>query len=352
MKKIMFYLVAQFIASNVFSQEPVPTKLSDSNLQGNVFSVVYGKYQFKENFGEPTTGKVEQVKATFYDEQGRSILVRDVQRSTSHLFANSYLFTYEKNGEIEKVKVVGIGATNNSSDLNNYLPTFVSNEASFEQLMKNLPKQFSGCQPTNWSEFVFDKLGVIIQYDLHRNKWSNGKLIEKQVAKPIGNGSYNFVIYKESGDAVSKTTRTFNQGLLTKVEDENKGRLTNYRPKLAAPEAGNYKYDSKNHLISFVTQSAKERDKEETKYYHNEKGDIVKITKTMYLNKLERPIAFYENYKYDEQGNWIYRTYGTNAGEPAFIEKRVITYCNHADQLKEKALLLQTTAGKAINNEQ
>ena len=128
--------------------------------------------------------------------------------------------------------------------------------------------------------------------------------------------------------------------------------MTNDRPKLAAPEAGNYKYDSKNHLISFVTQSAKERDKEETKYYHNEKGDIVKITKTMYLNKLERPIAFYENYKYDEQGNWIYRTYGTNAGEPAFIEKRVITYCNHADQLKEKALLLQTTAGKAINNEQ
>ena len=352
MKKILFCFVVILVSSNVLSQEPVPTKLSDANLKGNVLSVVYGKYQFKENFGEPTTGKVEQVKATYYNEKGWSVLIRDIQISTSYLLANSYLVTYEKDGEFQKVKVVGIGATNNPSDLNNYLPTFGSNESSFEQLMKSIPKQFSGCQPTNWSEFVLDKFGVIIQYDLHRNKWSNGKLIEKLVAKPVENGSYNFVIYKESGDAVSKTKRTFYQGLLTKVEDANKGRLTNYRPKFATPEAGIYKYDPKNNLVSFVTQSANERNKEETKYYYNDKGDIVKVTKTMYFNKLERPVSFYENYKYDDQGNWIYRTYGTNVGEPLFIEKRVITYCSSVDELKEKALQLQANAGQTINNEQ
>ena len=49
---------------------------------------------------------------------------------------------------------------------------------------------------------------------------------------------------------------------------------------------------------------------------------------------------FYENYVYDDHGNWISRTKGYDAGKPTIIEKRVIVYADSKEDLAQKATAL------------
>lgn len=345
MKKILFSLVALVAATNVFGQEPEPTKLRDANLKGNVLAVQYGKFEYKENFGEPTAGDVRELNSTFYDEKGRSILYRTLSYGYDRTYAHSYLFEYADEGNNVKVSRPSLQTVNTRDVYTAYEQALLAANGAFEELMRTTPNKDNHnntCFPYLLSEYTYDNAQVQILYDLKYSR--DNKLKAKVVAKPIGGGMYEFTIYKENGEVGEKSKRTFKNGMLVKMEKERMG-LIHYRGDIPSPEAGTYTYDTKGNLTHILLANNEER-----KYDFNEKGDIIKESKKVY--KTWSNTFFYENYKYDEQGNWISRTVGSDAGKPQFIEKRVITYCSGADELKEKAAQVQATAGQAIKVEQ
>lgn len=58
---------------------------------------------------EPTTGKVENEKVRFYDEQGRSVFYRRALPQGSYLLVESYVLDYASEGDLMKVTSVGLG---------------------------------------------------------------------------------------------------------------------------------------------------------------------------------------------------------------------------------------------------
>ena len=70
----------------------------------------------------------------------------------------------------------------------------------------------------------------------------------------------------------------------------------------------------------------------------NDKGDVTKMSKKPFKTWVDG--YCYENYVYDDHGNWISRTRGTHPGEPNVIEKRVIVYTDSKEDLAQKATAL------------
>lgn len=97
--KSIMCLVGLAVSTNAFCEELEPTTLKDGNLKGNVLSVMSATYEYKENFGDPIAGALKGFPvATFYDEQGRSILSRTVAGGNSYNVSSySYLFKYDGN---------------------------------------------------------------------------------------------------------------------------------------------------------------------------------------------------------------------------------------------------------------
>ena len=83
---------------------------------------------------------------------------------------------------------------------------------------------------------------------------------------------------------------------------------------------------------------------------YNDKGDLSHTSNKDF--KIWSDGYFYENYKYDSHGNWIFRTWGAKAGEPKYIETREIIYCDTKDELKGKAEQLLQTVGDIIKAKQ
>ena len=62
MKRICVTFATALISTATFSQVE-PTTVKNEHLKGNVLSVAYTKYDYKENFGEPTEGKIQEQSA-------------------------------------------------------------------------------------------------------------------------------------------------------------------------------------------------------------------------------------------------------------------------------------------------
>lgn len=76
-KNVLLTAAAALMSIAASAQIPAePKRLADDNLTGNVLAVKYGKYQYLENFGEPTTGKIEDENVRFYDVKAQSEQLR------------------------------------------------------------------------------------------------------------------------------------------------------------------------------------------------------------------------------------------------------------------------------------
>ena len=146
--------------------------MRDANLKGNVLAVQYGKYEYKENFGEPTAGGMYEMNATFYDELGRSILYRSVVVSSGDVFPKSFLFEYEDDGGNLKVIRRSVSTTNKSNEVGKYQQVILSADGHFEKLMQTLQGSYGrdAFYPQNSAEFVFDKNQVMTSHTIKANK--------------------------------------------------------------------------------------------------------------------------------------------------------------------------------------
>lgn len=353
-KNVFFTLAIALMSVTAVAQIPAePKHLADDNLSGNVLAVKYGKYQYLENFGEPTTGRTETENVRFYDELGRSIFYRRALKEGSYLLVESYMIDYVVENDVTKVTSVGMATNNDVDNYSAYAAVYLKPDASFENLMKTLKANFSGCNPTDHSALTIDANGVTTLYDIYYNKWSNHKLKSRQKGNPTGTpGVYDFVSYKESGEISEKTVRSFSKGRVTKVEKPNLGGL-GWKNAIPSIEPGTYVYDAKGRLTTFTNQYKEVRDKKVRKYYLNEHGDVMKITETTEIPKhMERETWLYWGYQYDAQGNWIYRIIGTDKDSPKYIEKREIVYGSSSEDIRSQNERLLQSAGNLIKAEQ
>ncbi len=311
------------------------TKLSDDNLKGNVLAVAYTASEYKENFGEPTEGQVWERMTTFYDEAGTSFLSRKNDGSSA---GESYLFSKEAVENGVKVTSIGVKSSFTGEDVNLMNAAMSKPDWSFEQML----------QGSNWRyecenyEAVYDKNGVRIKLDL-KDTSKEKKIKSRELGKQTGNNVYEFVIYNARGESVETSTRTYSNGRLIK-KSSPQDRFSRVNADIQSPMSGTYTYNQAGRPVNFK----KFNNQEEEKYVYNAKGDLLNTSTKKYSGWDDG--NFYENYKYDEQGNWIYRTWAREKGKPFRIEKRVIVYCSTKEELKEKAAEISQKAGDIIRN--
>ena len=332
MKKLVMAIAAVSITTAAFSQNP--TTVKDENLKGNVLSVTYSKYEYKENFGEPTEGKLLEQKAIFFDDQGRSVVTRTMTPvGSSNAWATSYVMAYSKDGANTKID---IAILNNGKAMPNssVLPVF-------SQASKALENQYSSdAWPKKRAEIISDANGVITKWDVFEKiaQQEKEKLIGRRIATSAGNGVYGCKIYNKQGESVWDYKETYKGGLLTFLDNPRWfSGISSGKMEVNPKEAGNYEYDKNGRVIKYTQQ--KKNYGEEYFYNRNEHGDLVKVIRGQ-IGKDERyqnVDEIYDNYKYDSRGNWIFRTYAYKSTAPKFIEKREIQYCSSASELKSKS---------------
>ena len=340
MKKILLSFVvciaATCFASNDLWKEKKPTTLRDDNLKGNVLSVKCFTYVYQTKFGEPTLGPMFEMETTAYDDKGRSILYRYVRKSSGYLYPYAFYFEYE-DGENVKVTRPAFLAIHSEQHLEAYEKTIFSLDASFEHTMKTL---LGNEGRTTWykessAEFIYDRNQVLTSYTI----FDGSEIEQKMKGTPTGTeGVYNFAIYYRDGSKGAESQRTYSNGLLTK-EAHKYIRSTK---KIKFGEEGTFTYDKNGQLILKLLDQGQR----EVKYERNAQGDVVKIfnrtqDRGKWKNWVER--GHYDNYQYDDHGNWITRAYWKTPEEPSYFEKREIIYCESTDELKEKASALQRT---------
>lgn len=348
MKKLVMAIAAVSITTAAFSQNP--TTVKDENLKGNVLCVTYSKYEYKENFGEPTEGKLLEQKAMFFDDQGRSVVTRTMHPvgSSSNVWPTSYVMAYSKDGTNTKIDVAILG---NSGALPNsaVLPVF-------SQASKALENQYSSdAWPKKRAEITCDANGVITKWDVFEKiaQQEKEKLVGRRIATSAGNGVYGCKIYNKQGESVWDYKETYKGGLLTFLDNPRWfSGISSGKMEVNPKEAGNYEYDKNGRVIKYTQQ--KTNYGEEYFYNRNEHGDLVKVIRGQ-IGKDERyqnVDEIYDNYKYDAQGNWIFRTYAYKSTAPKFIEKREIQYCSSASELKSKSGFISVSKpGPENNNE-
>jgi hypothetical protein len=352
MRKITAIVAALMVSMAVWSEDiPSPTTAKKANLKGNVLACMHGKYDYKENFGEPTTGRCQFVNTTFYNEKGQSVLLRKLIPDGSNVYTYSFYFEYSESDTDTKVTSAGLQVTNNSDYLSKYLAIANQANGQFEASMSSFPNLYGGCNPTDHSEFTYDKGNIMTVWSLFYNKYSNNKIKAKYVAKATDNNTYNCTIYKENGDAAERSTRTYTNGLLVKKIVDNPAQI-GFKPVIPTAKNGTYKYDANGHVVSYAEQHKDGSNFKTTKWYYNDKGDLTKITETSSYNNLEREAWIYTDYKYDEHGNWVYRCVGTDPTRLKYIETRQIVYCGSSDEVKNNIATLIGSAGQTIKTAQ
>ena len=326
MKKLLFTIAATMIYYVAFGQVE-PTTIKNEHLNGNVLSVAYTKYDYKENFGEPTEGKIQEQSAIIFDEQGRSVLIR---KKRGYL-PTSFVLSYSQDGTDSKVSVTELSGER-------------MDESTFAQLASDPSGALEGTYNQNsWpqirGEMTCDASGVILKYDVYKKiaQTVNEALICRKIAKPAGNGLYACKIYNERGETEFDFKETYKDGFLTFLDNPSEFMHISSGDIILRPRhAGTYEYNA-NGLVAKYVQQSKNMPMEYL-YSYNDRGYLTKVTcgqagKGEKYQNLEEE---YDNYKYDDHGNWVYRTVAYQPGKPKYIEKRQITYCSSPDEIKQK----------------
>lgn len=357
MKKLFLTMIA-FIATTSafagFGWQAEFTNVQDDNLKGNVIAVLYSRYEYKENFGEPTPGMLERMYATFYDENGRSFLNRDLySNGSSYTEAISTLFDYMSDASGITVHRPQITCRTDGKDIDNYLPMILALDNSYEQRMVSN----TSCSDYLTIDYKYDNNKVLTTYTMI----SNGKIAAKLVAKPTANGAYEYTIYKASGDATEKGIRTYKNGKLVKVEKPNK--MLMHSIDMESFPMGTYSYTAGGKLQQYcqITELNNEglgtTNTPGRKFVYNQQGDEIQWIdghwgwgkdkgKMLWLE----PRVVYTDYKYDDKGNWTYRI--DTKSNRKYIEIREIIYCNSKEELQQKAAALRQSAGELVKSKQ
>ena len=340
MKKIIVLsFVALCVAATSFAdnwKEREPHTLRDDNLKGNVLAVKCCTYGYRLKFGEPTLGRMFEIESTAYDEKGRSILYRYVLNYDGYLYPYSFYFEYE-DGENVKVTRPALSACHPNQHFEKYEQSILSQGALFEHNMMTL---LGSNDRTTWhkepsAEFIYDKNRVMTSYTI----FDGSEIEQKMKGTPTGTGGeYNFAIYYRDGSKGAECQRTYRDGLLVKEVHK----FIRSTKKIKFGEEGTFTYDQNGHLILKLVHDQGEK---EVKYELNSQGDRLKtFSRKKYMGKWQNWVeqGHYDNYEYDDHGNWIVRAYWKNSEEPSYLEKREIIYCESTDELKEKASALQS----------
>lgn len=335
MKKLFLFLLAISFANVSFGQKP--TTLKENNLNGNVLLMSYGRFVYEENFGEPKPGRTEEMYSYVFNGDGYSVLQR-IEKN--NMFADSYLQKYELSDGNRKIVAVGISSSIPKGKLDLFDKALTKIDNSYESEIKTIKD--GKFLATNRYEYTYDSNNVLVRQEILGTLNYEGRIEGREIGKQTGNGTYDFTIYRASGESMEKTIRTYVNGLLT-VKKLNQPYATGIGGSIEPDKNGTYKYDKNGHLISFIKEPHSRQ--EETKYVYNDKGDILKVIEVSY-NGSQSVSRFYENYKYDSHGNWIYRTYGIKAGIPKYIEKREIIYGSDKDDVNSQADSLVQSVGE------
>lgn len=357
MKKL-FLMMGAFVASTSvfagFGWQSEFTNVQDNNLKGNVIAVLYSKYEYKENFGEPVPGKLQRMYVTFYDENGRSFLNRDLYSDGSYYTeAQSTLFDYTSDASGTTVHRPQITCRTDGKDINNYLPMLMALDNSFEQRMVSNSK----CSNYLTIDYKYDKDQVLTTYTM----LSNSKIVAKLVAKPTVAGVYEYTIYKASGDATEKGIRTYKNGKLIKVEKPNK--MLMHSIDIESMPMGSYSYNANGKIQQYCQITELNTDgwgrgnTPGRKFVYNQQGDEIQWIDGHWGWGKDKgkmlwgdPRDIYIDYKYDANGNWIYRVDTQNNNK--YIEIREIIYCSSKEELQQKSSALRQSAGELINSKQ
>lgn len=316
MKKVLFVFAAfSLISTAAFCQEP--TTLKSDNLKGNVFSLTFSQYEFKENFGEPVEGNLRWKEAKIYNEEGKAILFNQKIPEYGDVF---FLVTYSKDGNKTKALMDERHLVQWDCRYNDALELFTS----------NLFTDFVGGR----REIECDDNNVIIKYDVLRRYGQEMPytLEGRKIAKPLGDGIYECKLYDKNGSTKLDYKETYNsQGILIDLDNEREfNNINTGNGIISINHAGKYQYNKDGRLVTYTQQKRSYPETEE--YVYNDHGDIVKINKLV-NNSISGTIT-YKDYKYDDHGNWIYRVHAIG-NQNYYIEKRYITYCNTANEIKE-----------------
>lgn len=327
-------------------------------LKGNVLAVKYGKYVYKENFGEPEAGAPWNYWSSYFDENGKVVIQRTIgYGSEMGEYTNerviSYMFIYSEDGEGQTVKAFGIEALGKTSGMEQALLT----TDNFEDQIMKMPPYTSEPGKSNKHEMKFTKNGILTLYNYYSYQ---GSLEEKLIGKQNADKSWKFTKYKSSGEACEENTRTFNaNGQLTKLEYSQYGpNHYQYNGTIKTAPAGIYKYDAKGRLLSF--QNPKEPFNMTYTVVYNDKGDMTNVVASWEKSgrpgtpkkKEKEEKQEYSDYVYDSHGNWIQRVVWNHQQKPRFIEKREIIYCDSKEELKAKAAEVYQAAGAKIKAQQ
>lgn len=357
MKKLFSAVIAFMATTSAFAGfgwQAEFTNVKDDNLKGNVIAVLYSKYEYKENFGEPVPGRLERMYATFYDENGRSFLNRDLYSDGSYYTeAMSTLFDYSADASGITVHRPQITCRTDGKDINNYLPMLMALDNSYEQRMVSNSK----CSNYLTIDYKYDNNQVLTTYTM----LSNGKIAAKLVAKPTANGAYEYTIYKASGDASEKGVRTYKNGKLVKVDKPDK--LLQHSIDMESSPMGSYTYSADGKLQQYnqITELTSEGlGRENTpgrKFVYNQQGDEIQWIDGHWGYGKDKgkmlwgePRVIYTDYKYDDNGNWISRV--DTKSNRKYIEVREIIYCSSKEELQQKASALRQSAGELIKSKQ
>lgn len=334
MKKIIISIAATFVSFAAFSQVE-PTNVKNEHLKGNVLSVAYTKYDYKENFGEPTEGNIQEQSAIIFDEQGRSVLIR---KKKGYL-PISFVLSYSQDGANTKINVTELTSKDRMDE-----DTFAQLASDPSSSLENTYSQNSW--PQIRGEITCDANGVIVKHDVYKKlaQTVNEALICRRTAKPAGNGMYECKIYNERGETEFDFKETYKDGGLTFLDNPSEFmHISSGDIKIRPRHAGTYEYNAIGLVTKYVQQN--KNMPMEYLYSYNDKGDLIKVTcgqagKGEKYQNLEEE---YDNYKYDDHGNWVYRTVAYQPGKPKYIEKRQITYCSSPDEIKQKLSGLNVT---------
>lgn len=335
MKRLIISLVATLTTSIAFCQEP--TTVQKENLKGNVFSVRTSSYEYSENFGNSKEGKLQETEVIFFDNIGRAALYNtnnvydynNVKFGTNNGYSYS-LVKYNKDGDNLEAELTllrgkkGIGELPKLNDIIDDLLIYLNNSREKREILYNN--------------------NIVVRHDALERDYptSNYKLIYRKIAKQSNNNTYECRLYDKTGEPRLDYKEIYNsKGQLIEVDNERQFSGVTFNSTVKTPLAGKYLYNEKGLLISYTQQ--KKYLPERTEYVYNDHGDIAQII-ILHPQNADRPDEgewnknreiVYDNYKYDDNGNWVYRI-KTDVINKKYIEKRQIDYCNSSAEIEEK----------------
>lgn len=321
MKRTIIAFVAVLTTSIAYCQEP--TTLKQENLKGNVSAVRSSSYVFSENFGNPTEGELRKIEITLFDQYGRAILYNIDDTDYGKCFG---IATYKIDGENTVAEVSLLGIKKSLKELGTI------NELINNQVLTEIDKKKR--------EIVYNN-NIVVKYDILTRFYPAKKyeLTYRKAAKLIENGTYECKLYDKSGQSYLDFKETYNtNGQLIELDNERQfNKVSSYNKDILISDAGKYQYNKKGQLVSYTQQKNSFRNKKE--YVYNDHGDIIQISTLVSKDKSEvynkTGEVIYNDYKYDEKGNWIYRIV-SNGKQNLYIEKRRIDYCNTSEEIEEK----------------